>query len=457
MMDLMSFFRRSLACLLALSMVLSSAPPASAGEVIKPQVRPTETPIVPKAELPQLAPVLPPVLQTADAPIVPATAPTEPVPALAELSAASPPPGPDQTPKTGESSSVEAGAPFTGETASLAAPPVAAPIVSREPSRSDLLVAWKKTGDAAAKAKTARVGTWLKSGALIFGGPWLAKTALSYGPGAAKAALGAMIVYGVWLMVKLVVLNAGIGRLTAQNQALLARLTRGENLRTPGEKSARIEELSLDARRHELARAVEPQLAELFAALRNYGVHDPKMAKDMDYLRRFLRELRAGERDQWTMTSMSYHLLAGSDDALDALRAQVWNDPAVGAAQVMGLEDHVLSLRKSLGTDHRPGYLPADELKFLAARMDEAYTAMLRGVDARRKTLIDGQLQRLELEELRDGRTATARGLRELRKSFDEELAALGSDPDGISEAAARAAASQNRERVDAIVSSLRD
>jgi hypothetical protein len=453
----MAFFRRALAVFLALNL---SIPGAFAGEIIKPQVPTEPAPVAPKAGLPTAIPTLPEGLPQTVVPTVP-QAPETPV--LSSLQNAAPPETPGQAPKSGELSSAEAGKPFTGAVAAPSVAAVAEPpaAVSLAPSRASLLDVYNanKADRISLRKKTAVA--WVQSWALIISAPFAigpiveAFTDGRLSQHGAQAIFAAAAALGVYLMAKVASVTIRTRAAEANREVLVRELTKDRHARTAEQAVERLKDLDNEAARHALATRVEPQFAELFAALKNYGAPEPKLAKDMDHLQNFLKEVRSGERAHWTTGSMTYHLLAGSDDALDALRRAVWSDRGAGIPQVMGLEEHILKLRRELSTDHQPGYHPARELRFAAARMDEAYATIPAGVDLRLKGLVDLQLRRLEREELRDGRAKSAARVRALRASFLEELSAVGGP--GLNDAFALNLAAANRARVESMIKSLAD
>jgi hypothetical protein len=454
-----------LVCALVLSSNLG-AYQALAADFVRPEL-PKEGPVVP--ETPALSPIpnLPTTLSVPEVSVekleVPTPLQTEtPAPAVEVLQAIQPQPGAEKNPvpPTIESGPAQAGRPFDGGGAAVSGPS-AEPVTAS--SRSDMIDAFLNNREERASLQKSTIKTWIKSGVVMVAGPLITKTVFqlhengSLGTGGAKWILGAAAAYGIWLMAKVAYLAVRTRRASGRAAALTRLLIRDAHPRTAEQTQEAIKALDEEARRHAVARRVQPEFAELFRAARDYGVDDEKAVKDMAHLENFLAEVRSGEREQWRLGSMTYHLLAGSESAFDALRAKVWNDPAVGVEQAMGLEDHILDLRKSLATEHRPGYMPGRELQFIQDRMDEMYASIPRGLDRRKAALVDRQLQRLELEELRDGRPQTARLLRELRKDSAGELAVVGSDPKGLNDDFAEELAKANRERIDDVLKSIPD
>jgi hypothetical protein len=380
---------------------------------------------------------------------------------MAVLQAAQPQPAGEKTPapQAVEAAPAEAGRPFDG--GALQSEPVAQPVQASP--RSQWLDTFVTNRQERARLQKSTIRTWVESGAMMLAGPLVTKTVFqmhesgALGTHGAQIILGAAAAVGVALMARVAYYAAKTSRANGSAAALTKMLIRDRHPRTVEETREAIRALDKEADRHALARRVRPEFNELFSAARRAGVNDEKLRKDMDHLQAFLNEVLTGERDHWTQGSMSYHLLAGSEDALDALRAKVWSDPSAGDERVMGLEDRILSLRKTLGTDHQSGYMPGRELKFLSERMDEVYAFIPRGLDRRKADLVDRQLRRLELEELRADRSGTARRLNELRKDFAKELAVVGSYPTGLNDQFAEVLAKSNRERLEDILKAIRD
>lgn len=465
----MRALRRATALALVCALVLSSnlgTYQALAADFIRPEA-PKEGPVLP--ETPSLSPIpnLPTVLTVPETSVEKLEAPTPlqtetPAPAVAVLQAIVPQPGAEKNPAppTIEAGPAQAGRPFDGGPeigSSQAAEPV------QTPARSQWLDTFVTNRQERARLQKSTIRTWVESGAMMLAGPLVTKTVFqmhesgALGTHGAQIILGAAAAVGIGLMAKVAYYAFRSSRANGQGAALTRMLIKDRRPRNDEEVREAIAALNKEADRHALARRVRPEFNELFSAARRSGVNDEKLRKDMDHLQAFLNEVLTGERDHWTQGSMAYHLLAGSADALDALRANIWADPSAGDERVMGIEDRILRLRKTLGTDHQGGYMPRRELAFLAERMDETYASIPSGLDRRKADLVDRQLQRLELEELRADRPKTAARLKALRKDFAQELAVVGGDPKGLNAEFAEELARSNNERIDGIVESIRD
>lgn len=379
-------------------------------------------------------PALPPIVPSVIPPVVPTVpgAPAKPAETLAERLAA-PQPELSKMPvaAAGEAArrdfeerafgtwESEGGASVREPQTPSAAPSglSAAPAATPPPSRRKLMADYVDKRARAARAATGLIST-IKTTAVVMVasalGYWWLKGAVLDGQVGVYGTLAVMSVNLVaysWLTGKAVYNSYKLNREKPRALRALQALMRHDGLRPrTDEDSAKAEEkINASAARFVLARDAAPMLMPMFDVVRAYEKAgslpvDKRRTERMNYMKTFLRETLDGERDGWSLSTMAGHIAGNSEEALEAFREVLWNDPGVAAAEVLGAEAAVAGVRLRLAAEHSPAYQPWRELKFARERLKEVYASG----DARKAALLRDLLGRLAVAEARAGRAAAA-------------------------------------------------